>query len=156
MIDTCQLRINQKSESELVHTGFLSARLLLEVKKSSLAVEVRAVRDSPRKPNSMLSKSRRLTSNDVTRVLKQGRSKRALFLSMKFLELQTPLRTSAVVSKSVARRAVERNRLRRAVYQALTPLSGHGYAVVFVQKIPPEGMSLAFKEDIAQLFKNMQ
>ena len=107
MIDTCQLRINQKSESELVHTGFLSARLLLEVKKSSLAVEVRAVRDSPRKPNSMLSKSRRLTSNDVTRVLKQGRSKRALFLSMKFLELQTPLRTSAVVSKSVARRAVE-------------------------------------------------
>ncbi len=80
---------------------------------------------------------------------------------MKFVSTTHPLKTSAVVSKSVARKAVERNRLRRAVYRALDSVlyqqagfSGHGHAVLFVQKIPPQELSKAFNSEVAVLFKN--
>ena len=73
---------------------------------------------------------------------------------MRFLAKNTPLKTSAVVAKSVAKHAVDRNRLRRAVYKALTPLSGTGNAVVFVQKIPKDNQTHVFTADITTLFTN--
>lgn len=62
-----------------------------------------------------------------------------------------PLRSAAVVSKAVAKRAVDRNRLRRALYRALQSLSGEGRAVFFVQQIPPPPLSTAFARDLAAL-----
>jgi ribonuclease P protein component len=107
----------------------------------------------------MLPKSRRLTSSEVTEVLKRGRSRRGEYLSLKLLILPSPLRASAVVSKSVAKKAVERNRLRRAVYRALSsPLAASvqsqckGNAVIFVQKVPPGELSRPLLADIRKLF----
>ena len=103
----------------------------------------------------MLPKVRRLTSKDVTEVMRRGRSRRGVYLSLKRLTLPSPLRTSAVVAKSVAKKAVERNRLRRAVYRALggiaTPLTT-GDVVVFVQKVPKNDIGRVFKDDLIQLF----
>lgn len=102
----------------------------------------------------MLPKGRRLTSPEVTEVIRRGRPLRATHLSMKFLPSPTPFRVSAVVSKSVAKRAVRRNHLRRALYQALTGFSGTGTAVVFVQKIPQRNLVEVFTEDLAVLLKH--
>lgn len=101
----------------------------------------------------MLPKARRLTSPEVKAVLARGRSRRAVHLSMKYLASPTPLKTSVIVPKSVAKRAVERNRLRRAVYRTLTPHSGAGNAIIFVQKKPQEPMSAVFAEDVAVLMR---
>ena len=96
-------------------------------------------------------------------MLKSGRSRRGTYLSIKFLRTDSPLKTSAVVSKSVARKAVDRNRLRRLVYRALDAavykqpgFVGTGRAVVFVQKIPQNTEPLpVFEEEVALLFKNV-
>ena len=100
----------------------------------------------------MLPKARRLTSAEVREVLKSGRSKRAEYLSMKYIAQPTALRASVVVSKAVAKGAVERNRLRRALYHALSPIVGSGTAVIFVQKKPKKPLQPAFAEDLQMLF----
>ncbi len=110
----------------------------------------------------MLPKTRRLTTKAVTEVLRVGRSKRGVFLSMKFADAPSPFQSSAVVSKSVAKRAVDRNRLRRAVYRAIakrlqtSPLPSRGRALIFVQKVPSADTSKVFENDLAALFTNLQ
>jgi ribonuclease P protein component len=99
----------------------------------------------------MLPKGRRLTADEVQVVLSQGRSSRAGNLSMKRLLTKEPLRFAAVVSKSVAKKAVARNRIRRALYRALTPFSGEGQAIIFVRTVPEPPLTPAFGRDLAQL-----
>ena len=99
----------------------------------------------------MPRKSRRLSATEVREVLKLGRSKRATYLSMKFLATDTPLQVAVVVSKATAKGAVERNRLRRALYRALPPLQKSGKAVIFLQKIPTTLLQPAFSEDLMLL-----
>ena len=113
----------------------------------------------------MLPKHRRLTALQVREVLKEGYGRRATYLSMRLQASKVPLKGSAVASKKVAPGAVERNRLRRAVYRALrsptlsvlghSVLNARGSAVIFVQKIPKEDLSGVFAQDIALLFKNI-
>ena len=103
----------------------------------------------------MLPKRRRLNASDVRRVLSVGRSLRSGVLAAKFASGPEALRVAAVVSKKVARSAVARNRLRRALYQALSPLSGHGDLVVFVQKVPTPPLSRAFATDIFEITKKI-
>ena len=110
----------------------------------------------------MLPKRLRLTTPEVALVLRSGRSRRATYLSSKVLQTDSPLKISVVVSKSVARKAVERNRLRRAVYRALDialyqrpGFNSTGKAVVFVQKVPHEAkLTPIFVTEVALLFKN--
>ena len=101
----------------------------------------------------MLPKRQRLVAVEVREVLKRGRSTRGSCLSIKHLSTSSPLRVSVVVPKSVAKQAVERNRIRRAAYRALAPLSGSGIAVVFVHKVPPEPITPAFRFELSQLLK---
>lgn len=101
----------------------------------------------------MLPKRRRLTAAEVREVIARGRGRRGTALSVKILETNTPLRCAVVVSKKVARGAVERNRLRRAVYRALesVPLPKTGRAVLFVQATPPREPVPAFAADIRKI-----
>jgi ribonuclease P protein component len=101
----------------------------------------------------MLAKKRRLAAAEVRHVLARGRSSRAMYISLKHLPGTTSLRAAVVVSKAVAKKAVVRNRLRRAVYRALMPITGVGEIVVFVQKIPPPPLTEAFAADLATLLK---
>jgi ribonuclease P protein component len=99
----------------------------------------------------MLVKARRLSALEVKDVLKRGRSRRATYLSVKLISSNIPLKTSVIVPKSVEKGAVGRNRLRRAVYHALTPFSGSGQAIVFVQRKPVEKLQAAFTVDLKHL-----
>jgi ribonuclease P protein component len=70
---------------------------------------------------------------------------------MKHLPSPASLRTSVIVPKSVAKQAVERNRLRRAAYHALDDATGNGKAILFVQRKPERDLQLHFREDIMRL-----
>lgn len=101
----------------------------------------------------MLPKTRRLKAGEVKKVIKEGRSLRASFLSVKYSATSSPLRASVVVSKKVAKQAVERNRIRRAVYRALTTITGTGIYVVFVNRVPEDPITPQFREDLVVLIK---
>ncbi len=102
----------------------------------------------------MLPKRRRLSAREVKDVMAKGRSLRASLLSAKYISGGSLLRASAVVSKKVAKKAVERNRLRRALYRALATHGGTGTAVIFIQKIPADPLTPAFARDLVVLLKN--
>jgi len=63
----------------------------------------------------MLKKRLRLRAAEVENILKKGRSVRSAHMQAKALPGQEPLRSAAVVGKTLARKANVRNSLRRAV-----------------------------------------
>ncbi|HEY4501891.1 MAG TPA: ribonuclease P protein component [Candidatus Paceibacterota bacterium] len=79
----------------------------------------------------MLPKSSRLGAQEVRAVIQGGRSVRAEGLSAKFKASSTP-KVAVVVSKKVVGGAVERNRLRRLVYQHLPEPLPRAHVVLFV------------------------
>ena len=101
----------------------------------------------------MLAKTRRLRAVEVREVLAHGRSRRGKVLSSKILTTTTPFRAAVVVSKKVAKTAVLRNRVRRAVYAALghTSLPRTGHAILFVQSVPKADLATVFSSDLKQL-----
>ncbi len=101
----------------------------------------------------MLAKSRRLSASEVRDILKKGAPRRAGHLSARVVSGPSPLRAAAVVSKKVAKGAVERNRLRRALYRALREVDGGGCAVIFIQKVPTQPLTPAFLTDLKVLYK---
>lgn len=102
----------------------------------------------------MLPKQKRLGTQAVKEVLARGKNRRAAHLSMKILTTTTPFRCAVVVSKKLAKTAVKRNKLRRAVYQALgaASLPSQGHAILFVQSIPEVSLVAAFSSEIKKLF----
>lgn len=101
----------------------------------------------------MLPARRRLRASEVEEVLSRGKSARATYLSAKSLSTGQPLRVAAVVSKKVAKKAVERNRLRRGLYRALMPIVASGNVMIFIQKIPNEALVPAFSKDLEVLLQ---
>ena len=101
----------------------------------------------------MLPKRARLTAVEVKEVLARGRGRRGAMLSVKIQEAPPPFRCAVVVSKKVARSAVKRNQLRRAVYRALGSISlpPAGRAILFVQSVPQSHAATAFTSDIKKL-----
>lgn len=77
---------------------------------------------------------------------------------MKFLPTSQSFKAAAVVPKALARKAVERNRLRRALYRALAaaPLtSKKASAVFFVRTIPNGALAPAFASDVGALLSKI-
>jgi ribonuclease P protein component len=102
----------------------------------------------------MLSRRKRLRAHEVGAIIASGRSARGTHLSVKFLPASTSFRAAVVVPKSLARKAHDRNRLRRAAYRALADLSvtdKKGTAVFFVRTIPQGPLAPAFASDLAML-----
>ena len=72
----------------------------------------------------MLSKKYRLTRNQVNLVYKKGKSRKWGILGVKFLDnRQTFPRFAVVVPQAVAKKAVQRNRLRRLTYEIIHQIS---------------------------------
>ncbi len=110
----------------------------------------------------MLPKKQRLTALEVAHVLSSGRSVgvsgRGAVMSMKYVSAKGFFKTAVVVPKRIARKATERNTLRRVVYRALvtTPLPQSGvHAVFFVRSIPLKAKTETFREEIAVLLKKI-
>lgn len=107
----------------------------------------------------MLPKRARLTSSEVDEVLTKGISIYAPLpkgqkglISAKFLAIPGSFKSAAVAPKSLAKSAVERNRLRRAVYSAISSLptpKKPGHMVFFVRSIPKTPLVPAFTEEIS-------
>lgn len=113
----------------------------------------------------MLPKGARLTSGEVQEVLSRGTSVyipaqkgQKSLISLKFLAKTGGFKSSAVAPKSVAKSAVERNRLRRAVYNAILSFPSpraSGYAVFFIRSIPEKPLSRALKPEIGALLEKI-
>jgi len=102
----------------------------------------------------MLSRSQRLRAHEVVEVLARGRSVRLGGLQVKFLPAHEPLRSAAVVPKSVVRKATKRNSLRRALYRALAEVGARqGRAVFLLRALPPN--TSALREDLMQLLPKL-
>ena len=80
----------------------------------------------------MLSKTRRLTAAEVREVLKKGRAMRVGDISARYIAASKG-RAAMVVSTKVAKRAVDRNRLRRQGYAALPSSLPRATVVFFIQ-----------------------
>lgn len=86
----------------------------------------------------MLKGQNRLRSGEVRAVLKDGRVLRGVSLTAKYIQADGS-KMAVVVSKKIAKTAVRRNIIRRAVYSALpSPLPPRTWAVFLVQKNVPD------------------
>jgi len=108
----------------------------------------------------MLKKRLRLRAKEVEEVLKSGRSARSAHMQAKWVVAPEPLRSAAVVAKSVARKANVRNALRRSIYRALASVGTnstlpHAKAVFFLRVIPKEKPSEVLKEEISFLLSKI-
>jgi ribonuclease P protein component len=109
----------------------------------------------------MLPKRKRLSATQVAAILKGGRSASGSLLSMKYMAQLSGFNAVVIVPKSLARKAVDRNRLRRAVYRALYPLlpprAGQSgiQALFFVRKVPPLPLTPAFAADLATVLAKL-
>lgn len=92
----------------------------------------------------MLRSSKRLRTHEVREILAKGASLRSGDVSGKFLRASGRSRAAVVVSKTTAKGAVVRNRLRRAGYRALKEaLPAQGvWAVVFIRSARPTSLAL--------------
>ena len=103
----------------------------------------------------MLPKRERLSAAEVREVLAKGRSVKGTFASAKFLSGGSAHKIAVIVPKSLAHKATQRNRLRRAGYRALrslTPPLPQGKIVLFVRTEPKNSpLQVAFAEDFAAL-----
>lgn len=101
----------------------------------------------------MLAKTRRLRAAEVQEVLSRGRGRRGTALSVKMVSTTSPFRCAVVVSKKTAKTATLRNRVRRAVYRALshTSLPPTGHAILFVQSVPKTDLTAVFASELKHL-----
>lgn len=107
----------------------------------------------------MLSKQARLRAAEVREIIKSGKSLRsslAPHISLKYIK-NTTFRAAIVVSKSIARNAVERNRIRRAAYQALKDVAPvqHVRVVLFVQKLPATPLLTHLRSEAQSLIHSL-
>ncbi|MEI7719694.1 MAG: ribonuclease P protein component [bacterium] len=108
----------------------------------------------------MLARKSRIGKQGLAEVFRVGKPFRTSLLSIKYLPSPGVLQCAVVISKKVAKKAVERNRVRRAVYRALVPSVAqenkkHGKLVVFVQKIPADPLTPAFVADMESVWKKI-
>jgi ribonuclease P protein component len=84
----------------------------------------------------MLPKSLRLSAAEVKEVLAKGKSLKIGPFTAKYLDGRSPLGVAVIVSKKTAKKATERNSLRRKVYLEIEklPLPPQGALAVFVRK----------------------
>jgi len=85
---------------------------------------------------------------------------RGVLLSVKYVATQGLFRVAVVAPKSLARKATERNRLRRAFYAALESLpEGTSFppskTVFFVRAIPSPPMIPSLREELSLLAKKL-
>ncbi len=102
----------------------------------------------------MIASGSRLRAAEVRELLAQGSRARAGALSMRYLASTEPLRSAVVAPKSRFKTAVQRNRLRRAVYRALAELpTSRGRAVFFIEAVPSLPLTPAYGRDLRSLLK---
>jgi ribonuclease P protein component len=86
----------------------------------------------------MLPKVSRLTAGEVRAILKEGKSVRTPSLLAKY-GLGSSAKIAVVVSKKIARKAIQRNAIRRSVYHSLPQaLPSKKHVAFLVLKYPAD------------------
>jgi len=107
----------------------------------------------------MLSKKQRINRKDFTKVSVRSKATHSLFLTLRCNKKSNDYvaRFSVVVSKKVAARSTERNRIRRRIYSILRNLSGSirkGSNCIFYCKKGIQGRTYnEFEQEILFLLK---
>ncbi|TSC69133.1 MAG: hypothetical protein G01um101456_332 [Parcubacteria group bacterium Gr01-1014_56] len=105
----------------------------------------------------MLPKKRRLTARQVREVISLGRGIKGSSVSLKYLARPGFFGAAVVAPKALARRATDRNRIRRTVYRTLSSLplkerkALEGVLVVFFIRSVPSPLLPTLKSDIADI-----
>jgi ribonuclease P protein component len=83
----------------------------------------------------MLPKKQRLTKEEIEKVIKEGLKKDTSFFRFKFME-SSDFKISPVVSKKVAKLAVDRNKIKRLFFNLLESLdiTKKAHIAVFIKK----------------------
>ena len=103
----------------------------------------------------MLSKKKRVTKELFQTVLKSGNTLSGSFFIFRYIKQNTPQYTF-VASKKIAKRAVDRNKLRRQGYNALNSFPLKNYLGVFFYKKHPKNVSFKdIKEDISFILSKL-
>jgi len=109
----------------------------------------------------MLPKKRRLNAAQVREIITSGKSVRGGAVSLKYVVKQGYFGVAVVVPKSVARLAVARNTIRRAVYRAVSSSIGegalipHNLMVVFFVRAIPSPLSPAYTQEVVALLTKL-
>ena len=107
----------------------------------------------------MLPSSRRLSTTLFDKVLKQGKFFSGSMFTIRVLKAQGMSRFSVVISKKIAKKAVERNKIRRRVYSSLNtllPRLTDGFLCVFMMKDQIKAMEYEkIKKNIEDFFVNL-
>lgn len=116
----------------------------------------------------MLPSSHRLRRKEVTEVLKRGRGlPGGEYVSAKVFYPRTrengTIRSTAVVSKKVARTNVARNRIRRALYDSVRLVIAKrkienekpAHIMFFVRSAPQKGLKNAFTADVKKILNSL-
>jgi ribonuclease P protein component len=108
----------------------------------------------------MLPKTRRVSKVTFTEALAKSRSYHGTYLTIrvnftKIIENTTESRFSVVIAKSVYKKAVDRNKLRRGIYNFLYPIKTIKPATVliFVKKEAKTILLKVIKEELKELLK---
>jgi ribonuclease P protein component len=102
-----------------------------------------------------------LRASEVREIIAAGKSIRAGVVSLKYLEKPGFFRAAVVAPKSVLKGAVERNRVRRALYQVLATLPpGEARALnnttaVFFIRNAPTPLTSVLRENISGIVKKL-
>lgn len=107
----------------------------------------------------MLKKTFRLSSSkDIRLTSLRGRSFFSPYFVVKFINVDTGPRFTVIVSTKVSRRAVERNRLKRIVREALrksvTAFKPGNYVIIVKARAAGQS-SLEITKQLHQLFSNV-
>lgn len=104
----------------------------------------------------MLPKENRLNKREIEKVLKRGRSFDTSFFRLKGDFGKKPFKISPVVSKKVSKLAVDRNNIKRYIFNIIKDLDLEKESfqgVLFVKKDISKISRDILKEDILGLFK---
>ncbi|MFA6295639.1 MAG: ribonuclease P protein component [Candidatus Paceibacterota bacterium] len=101
----------------------------------------------------MLPRSKRLSVEQFNAVIEKGRVFNSTLFLMRILRVESSMRIASVVPQKIAKKATDRNKLRRKMYEVITPLLknvvGEFHAIVLAK-------STAIKAEFTDLTTDMR
>ena len=104
----------------------------------------------------MLKKTLRLTTPQFNSTIEKGKFARSPLFSVRYTSSEADTRISAAVPIKEAKKAVERNRIRRRVYEAIATLAAKispgTHAVVFCRQKVLESDFKSMRDELEMVF----
>jgi ribonuclease P protein component len=103
----------------------------------------------------MLSRSQRLSGEQLDAVMEKGRVAHSSLFLVRALVGQKDTRVAAVASKKIAKTAVGRNSIRRKIYTAVRPIKDVLVTGVHIALFAKAGILQASNDEITNDLKNL-